>query len=299
MALPESPVRRSEPTPPVPEGMSKSAWKRELRKRKFEEEKEVWMEKRKEKRKIQKLEKKKRMEEENSVLRSKTGEISETAVSSKVPQIERIKQPINVIIDCGFDELMKDRERVSLASQIVRCYSDNKKASRCVNLSISSLNKGLLERFDVAMKGQYKKWKDVTVNQKDFELSDTEKENCIYLSSDSSEVIEELQDHTTYIIGGIVDKGRYKNLCHDKATKLGLRTGRLPIDQYIKLSGRKVLTTNHVFELLLKWLEVKDWKVAFESVLPQRKLIAKEDEAKEGIIESEDADEKGEESLTE
>jgi tRNA (guanine9-N1)-methyltransferase len=299
MALPESPVRRSEPTPPVPEGMSKSAWKRELKKRKFEEEKEVWIEKRKEKRKIQKLEKKKRMEEENSVLRSKTGEISETAVSSKVPQIERIKQPINIIIDCGFDELMKDRERVSLASQIVRCYSDNKKASRSVNLSISSLNKGLLERFDVAMKGQYKKWKDVIVSQKDFELSDTEKENCIYLSSDSSEVIEELQDHTTYIIGGIVDKGRYKNLCHDKAAKLGLRTGRLPIDQYIKLSGRKVLTTNHVFELLLKWLEVKDWKVAFESVLPQRKLIAKEDETKVGIIESEEADEKVEESLTE
>lgn len=270
MAIDKSQSHRAVPTPPVPEGMSKRAWKRELKKRKFEQEKEIWIQKRKDKRKIQKLEKKKRMQENNTSLERPEKSSEETA--------SRIKKPITVIIDCGFDEMMKDGERTSLASQIVRCYSDNRKAVNYVGLAISSLNKGLLQRFDVSMKGQYKQWKDVDISQEEFEISETEKNNCIYLSSDSSEVIEELQDNHTYIIGGIVDKGRYKNLCQDKAEKMGLRTARLPIDQYIKLSGRKVLTTNHVFELLLKWLQVKDWKVAFESVLPQRKLIMKKDE---------------------
>lgn len=51
----------------------------------------------------------------------------------------------------------------------------------------------------------------------------------------------------------------------------GIRTAKLPIGDYIKMASRFVLTTNQVVEIMLKYLECRDWKVAFMEVIPQRK----------------------------
>lgn len=86
-----------------------------------------------------------------------------------------------------------------------------------------------------------------------------------------------------YIIGGIVDHNRHKaqlqplpysppqGLTHERATKLGISTARLPIGEYLKVEGRKVLTVNQVFDILLQFLEHGDWLVALHNVIPQRK----------------------------
>ncbi|KAF9171690.1 tRNA (guanine(9)-N(1))-methyltransferase [Mortierella sp. AD011] len=94
----------------------------------------------------------------------------------------------------------------------------------------------------------------------------------VYLSADSPNTITNLEEGTCYILGGIVDKNRYPNMCQNKAEELNIETAQLPIGEYIQLSSRRILTVNQVFEILLRFIECNDWKEAFLKVIPQRKL---------------------------
>lgn len=79
----------------------------------------------------------------------------------------------------------------------------------------------------------------------------------VYLSADSPNTITELDPGTCYILGGIVDKNRFPNLCQSKAEKLGIETAQLPIGEYIQMSSRRVLTVNqgtHCIFKLFAWL---------------------------------------------
>ncbi|ODQ64318.1 hypothetical protein NADFUDRAFT_52646 [Nadsonia fulvescens var. elongata DSM 6958] len=260
-------------TAEIPEGMSKSEWKRQQKAKLFEEQKKEWTQKKKEKHKKLKAERKRQQEELIA-----SGAI-EAPVAVYKPPLKKVNA--QVIIDCAFDDLMTDKERISLGSQILRVYSDNKRGPLTVNMMLSSFNKKLAHRFNTNMQGQHLQWKNVKILEDDYQIPGNDNANWVYLSSDSSNVLNELDENMTYVIGGIVDKGRYKNLCKDKADAQNIKTGRLPIEKYIQLAGRKVLTTNHVFELLLKWFEFKDWKAAFDAVLPQRKIIKHKDEEEE------------------
>jgi tRNA (guanine9-N1)-methyltransferase len=62
-----------------------------------------------------------------------------------------------------------------------------------------------------------------------------------------------------------------QNLTLEKATAEGIRHARLPIQQHMKLAGSHVLTVNQVFDLLLGWLELRDWRAACERAVPKRK----------------------------
>jgi tRNA (guanine9-N1)-methyltransferase len=93
----------------------------------------------------------------------------------------------------------------------------------------------------------------------------------IYLTADSPNTLTTLSPYSTYIIGGIIDRNRHKGICYKRAQERGIKTAKLPIGEYLEMASRQVLATNHVNEIMVKWLEEGDWGRAFMSVIPKRK----------------------------
>ncbi|SMR60686.1 unnamed protein product [Zymoseptoria tritici ST99CH_1E4] len=221
------------------------------------------------------------------------------------PQPPRaIQLPITILIDCAFDDLMHEGERTSLSSQITRCYSDNKNSGFRAHLAICSFGGRLKERFDEVLKGTYLSWKGVRTFPEGFvEVAEKAKEwmgaegggklkgvfdrpedptdeeieklkaagEVVYLTSEATSDLTELKPYSTYIIGGLVDKNRAKGICFKRATQAGIKTARLPIGEFMEMQSRKVLATNHVNEIMVKWLECGDWAAAFMKAIPKRK----------------------------
>jgi len=289
--------------------MSKNQLKKLKRDQEWEENRAKRKAKRKEKVQEKKQRKRDAREEANSTVQTQpkatqgTGQEHNTEVSKKRkrPQYEQL--PITLILDCGFDDLMMDKERKSLGSQITRCYSDNHKAPYQAHLAISSFGGHLKERFDGLLAGHYHSWKSVrflegdfveaTAQAKDWMLGPCggelagifaerdysaqasadpfENGEVIYLTSDSPYTLTELRPYSTYIIGGLVDRNRHKGICYKRALDRGMKTAKLPIGDYMQMTSRFVLATNHVAEIMLRWLELGDWGKAFLQVVPKRK----------------------------
>ena len=218
---------------------------------------------------------------------------------------DSVQLPITIVLDCGFDDLMTDKERKSLAAQVTRCYSDNHKAPFRAHLAISSFGGSLKERFDGILSGHYSSWKGVhfldgdfteaisqarawmegpqggkvagaLVSSSDCQSSSNHEKNSslgetVYLTSDSSHTLSSLKPYSTYIVGGLVDRNRHKGMCYKRAMDREIRTAKLPIGEYMQMNSRFVLATNHVSEIMLRWLELGDWAKAFMRVVPKRK----------------------------
>jgi tRNA (guanine9-N1)-methyltransferase len=81
----------------------------------------------------------------------------------------------------------------------------------------------------------------VTLHSQDLlEAFSSMSDRLVYLTADADEDITTLEGSSGYIVGGIVDRNRYKCLCLEKSKDLGVQSARLPIGKYIKLAGSRV-----------------------------------------------------------
>lgn len=151
-----------------PPPMSKNQLKKLRRRERWDSQREG----RKEKRKQQQVNKRERRRQMIEEAREKG---DEAAVAELLKSWECTKSkhrrsellPLTFVMDCGYDELMKDKERISLASQLTRSYSDNAGAPFRAHLAFSSYNKLLKERFETVLPG-HKNWKEIHLLPEDF-----------------------------------------------------------------------------------------------------------------------------------
>lgn len=257
--------------------MSKRQRKRLQKRQFFVEHRKI---KRKEKKERKKAEKRKLQEEKET-------EDGKEGVSSASDNLTNNKEKLScekkkfrsmnsehasslrVAIDLSFDDLMTDRDIHKLLKQIQRTYSINRRADRPIQLYLTSFggrSKTILDEIHC----KYTSW-DVHIKEESY--GDVfSQEDVVYLTSDSPNVLSEVDESKAYIIGGLVDHNHHKGLCYRLAVERGIAHARLPINECVKLKSRTVITVNHVFEIMLLYSQTKDWKESLVQVLPARKM---------------------------
>ena len=174
---------------------------------------------------------------------------------------------VSVVFDMQFSDLMNDRDLGKCLKQVMKCYSYNRRLSSPVQLFMTS-HIGKVES-EMARNDGYKNW-DFNFESGPYDTV-FPADKIVYLTAESDNVLQTVEQDKAYVIGGLVDHNHHKGLCHQKAEEKGITTARLPIDEYINMKTRKVLTVNHVYEILAQVCQGLSWKDSFLKVLPERK----------------------------
>lgn len=255
------------------QALSKRQRKKLLKQQKWEEERELRKQRRKEKKQQRRLERQNHYDDDE---RSQRKRLRKEVTPSS----------IRLVVDCSFDSLMLMRDINKLHKQIQRCYATNRRAPHPVQFIVTSLGGQLKQSMDEKDKG-WVNWKDISFKTEHY-IEIVPKEDLVYLTSDSPNVLTELDQSKAYVIGGLVDHNHHKGITFEKAKELGIAHAQLPLTSFVKMNTRKVLAVNHVFEIILSYLEKGNWQDAFFTILPQRKGAVALDET--GAQDQEDQD---------
>ncbi|KAL5323332.1 hypothetical protein ACEPPN_007866 [Leptodophora sp. 'Broadleaf-Isolate-01'] len=141
----------------------------QLKKLRKREQWEAGKEFRKDKRRTLHKEKQARKAEARKELNEKIakGEIEKPEVVK--PNFRRpVQTPVAFVLDCDFNELMAEKEIISLSAQITRSYADNKCNPYRAHLAISSWGGSLKDRFENALASTHLSWKGIKIFEADF-----------------------------------------------------------------------------------------------------------------------------------
>jgi tRNA (guanine9-N1)-methyltransferase len=216
------------------------------------------------------------IDQEKEVLRKRTA--TGESLRKRDEKWERDKVPLlkksfQVCLDCAYEPSMTSKEIGSLALQLRYCYSSNRHSPHPCLLTATNISGATAQHLE--NESGYETWKTrafTCTSQPLEEYYQADLKNVVYLTNDSEHTLTDLDDKKIYVIGGIVDRNRLKWAAFERASSLGVATARLPLEEHLKMQVTRVLTCNHVFDILLKYREHgRDWKKALNSVLPLRK----------------------------
>ena len=183
-----------------------------------------------------------------------------------------------ICVDLSLDVYMSEKECSRLAQQLCRLYGSNRIAARPAHVYFTGLNKsGFLYQECVRKNSGFENYAVEMTEKSHMDMFSLDE--IVYLSPNSSNVLETIDKDKVYVIGGLVDESVQKNFTQSRAEKLDIQTMRLPItehmdrvDSSLKTGNyNTILTINQVFEILLTFTEAGDWKLALSRGVPQRK----------------------------
>lgn len=93
-----------------------------------------------------------------------------------------------------------------MIKQILRVYTDNRRSPTPMQLHVTSFEGQSKE--EMSKHNGYEHW-DINFHSKSY-LDVFPKEKLVYLSSESDNIITELENDKIYIVGGLVDHNAHK-----------------------------------------------------------------------------------------
>jgi tRNA (guanine9-N1)-methyltransferase len=174
-----------------------------------------------------------------------------------------------IVMDMNWDHFMSDHIQRKVVSQVSMAYSFNKFSQKSLPMIFTSVHepwRGLLQRVNAFQ------WRSDIVTMNEAPLLDiVPVSDLVYLTADTPNVLTELDPTKAYVVGCLLDHNSKKGVTRDFAAEHGIRMARLPIQEYVTMEGRVVLTINHVVEILVRVANGADWKKALLETIPQRK----------------------------
>lgn len=258
--------------------LSKSQQKKQLRRQKYLEHRGERRKLEREKRKTKKVEQAKQRLEAAAC-----GQMIPEIITKKTTLMKDSCNKFKVVIDMDFEEFMTDAEMSKATQQLGRIYSLNRHADNPCQLYVTSLKGKILDKFQYTNSG-YKSW-DINHTELDYQQlftssnTDQSEQNIVYLSGDAEDTLPDVEallkdDSKIFVIGGLVDHNRHKNLCQTRAHSRNIPTAKLPLKENITLCQRHILSTVAVFEILLHVLSShKSWREALIMSVPKRKIV--------------------------
>lgn len=207
-------------------------------------------------------------------------EIKAARAARKTAELEefraRAAKGATVVVDLEWEEMMQPKELKSLIQQLLYCYGANRRAQQPVQLCFSGVEEGSKTHEGLSKQSGYESWEVKKLTTKYIEAFP--KEKLIYLTADAEEKLESFEPEMVYVIGGIVDRNRHKGCTIAKAREQGIRSAHLPLADYIDMGNySRVLTVNHVLNMILDHQLSRDWRGTCERCVPGRKLLHPEE----------------------
>ncbi|XP_070606167.1 tRNA methyltransferase 10 homolog C [Erythrolamprus reginae] len=192
----------------------------------------------------------------------------EVVYNWKAAQAMSFGQPL--VFDMDYDD-MSEREMQNTVKQMMDCEGANRKAVEPFHLYYcnfkedGSYHQEFSRRYGDAWDNLF-----VTVTEKSY-VELFPRDQIVYLTADSPNVMETFDHNKIYIIGSLVDKSIRKGVSLARAKRLKLATAQLPLQRYLNWkTGAKVLTLDQMIMILITLKQTGNWNKALEFV-PKRK----------------------------
>ncbi|TSK17808.1 Mitochondrial ribonuclease P protein 1 [Bagarius yarrelli] len=191
-------------------------------------------------------------------------------VSWRAAQAMRFGQPL--VFDMSYDQHMMRRELENTISQLMESEGWNRRSIDPFHLHFCNLQPdGTYQRELLKRYGQ-ETWDRLFVTATSRHHVDIfPRENLVYLTADSPNVMRTFDHSKVYVVGAMVDRSIQSGMSLANGKRFNLSTARLPLDEYLYWEmGAKNLTLDQIIRIMMTIKETGSWEKALEFV-PKRK----------------------------
>ncbi|KAJ8253216.1 hypothetical protein GJAV_G00210380 [Gymnothorax javanicus] len=178
-------------------------------------------------------------------------------------------QPL--VFDMSYEQVMSRRELDNTVSQLLESEGWNRRSPDPFHLHFCNLQPDSAYQREL-MKRYGDAWDRLLITASSEGCVDIfPRDQLVYLTADSPNVLKTFDHNKVYIVGALVDKSIQSGVSLANAKRLNLATARFPLDQFLHWDiGAKNLTLDQVIRILLTLKETGKWEAALEFV-PKRK----------------------------